>query len=180
MRIYVLFLVRYSILREYPLKVGVDCDEVPPVPIPNTVVKLLRADNTWRATSRKHKSPPELSETLDENTRWGFLFYRLFVNSWGQKLFYLSAHAYFNISIPFITISRNDTLIAYASLVIAKNNTVIRGKKTDKRNAKWIADLFKHDLIASSFIPDKHIRDLRNPVRYRFKLRFQTFYSLFV
>ena len=65
--------------------VGVNGDEGTPVPIPNTVVKLLRADNTWRATSRKHKSPPELSETLDENTRWGFLFYRLFVNSWGQK-----------------------------------------------------------------------------------------------
>ena len=51
MRIYVLFLVRYSILREYPLKVGVDCDEVPPVPIPNTVVKLTSAHNTWLETA---------------------------------------------------------------------------------------------------------------------------------
>ena len=44
-------LVRYSILREYPLKVGVDCDEVPPVPIPNTVVKLIYVENTWRVTA---------------------------------------------------------------------------------------------------------------------------------
>ena len=51
MRIYVLFLVRYSILREYPLKVGVDCVEVPPVPIPNTVVKLIYVENTWRVTA---------------------------------------------------------------------------------------------------------------------------------
>lgn len=29
----------------------------------------------------------------------------------------------------------------------------IKGKKTDKRDAKWIADLFKHDLINGSFIP---------------------------
>ncbi len=58
MRICVLFLVRYSILREYPLKVGVDCDEVPPVPIPNTVVKLIRAEDTWRATAWKNRSVP--------------------------------------------------------------------------------------------------------------------------
>ena len=55
MRIYVLFLVRYSILREYPLKVGVDCDEVPPVPIPNTVVKLIYVENTWRVTAREDR-----------------------------------------------------------------------------------------------------------------------------
>ena len=29
----------------------------------------------------------------------------------------------------------------------------IRGKKTDKRDAKWIADIFKHGLVAGSFIP---------------------------
>lgn len=29
----------------------------------------------------------------------------------------------------------------------------IRGKKTDKNHAKWIADLFKHNLVAGSFIP---------------------------
>ena len=28
-------------------------EEVTPVPIPNTVVKLLSADDTWRATSRE-------------------------------------------------------------------------------------------------------------------------------
>ena len=26
-------------------------DEVPPVPIPNTVVKLIRAEDTWRVTA---------------------------------------------------------------------------------------------------------------------------------
>ena len=66
MRIYVLFLVRYSILREYPLKVGVDCDEVPPVPIPNTVVKLIRAENTWRAASRENRSMPAQRSSFTE------------------------------------------------------------------------------------------------------------------
>ena len=40
--------------------VGVDCDEGPPVPIPNTVVKLIHADNTWRAAAREDKSMPTL------------------------------------------------------------------------------------------------------------------------
>lgn len=46
----------------------------------------------------------------------------------------------------------------------------IRGKKTDKKDAKWIADLFKHDLVVSSFIPDKCIRQLRDLCRYYCKL----------
>ena len=46
----------------------------------------------------------------------------------------------------------------------------IRGKKTDKRDAKWIADIFKHDLVAGSFIPPPDIRQLRDLVRYRWKL----------
>jgi transposase len=46
----------------------------------------------------------------------------------------------------------------------------IRGKKTDKKDAKWIADLFKHDLVAGSFIPPLDIRQLRDLMRYRVKL----------
>jgi len=46
----------------------------------------------------------------------------------------------------------------------------IRGKKTDKKDAKWIADLFKHDLVAGSFMPPSDIRQLRDLMRYRFKL----------
>lgn len=45
----------------------------------------------------------------------------------------------------------------------------IRGKKTDKKDAKWIAELFKHDLVAGSFMPSP-IRQLRDLMRYRFKL----------
>ena len=35
--------------------VGVYYAEGPPVPIPNTVVKLTRADNTWRAAAWEDK-----------------------------------------------------------------------------------------------------------------------------
>jgi hypothetical protein len=46
----------------------------------------------------------------------------------------------------------------------------IKGKKTDKRDAKWIADIFKHDLPNGSFIPPADIRQLRDLVRYHTKL----------
>jgi len=46
----------------------------------------------------------------------------------------------------------------------------IRGKKTDARDAKWIADIFKHDLVSGSFIPPPQIRQLRDLMRYRSKL----------
>ena len=40
------------------LTVGVDGEEGPPVPIPNTVVKLFCAENTWRAAAREDKAMP--------------------------------------------------------------------------------------------------------------------------
>lgn len=46
----------------------------------------------------------------------------------------------------------------------------IKGKKTDKKDAKWIADLFKHDLVNGSFIPPQDIRQLRDLCRYWIKL----------
>ena len=46
----------------------------------------------------------------------------------------------------------------------------IRGQKTDKKDAQWIADIFKHGLVSSSFIPPFEIRQLRDLLRYRAKL----------
>ena len=46
----------------------------------------------------------------------------------------------------------------------------IRGQKTDKKDAQWIADIFKHDLISPSFIPPFDIRQLRDLSRYYTKL----------
>ena len=36
-------------------KVGADCGEGPPVPIPNTAVKLICAENTWLVTAREDR-----------------------------------------------------------------------------------------------------------------------------
>ena len=38
--------------------IGVNDDEDPPVPIPNTEVKLIRVENTWREAARKDRSTP--------------------------------------------------------------------------------------------------------------------------
>lgn len=46
----------------------------------------------------------------------------------------------------------------------------IPGKKTDKKDSIWIADIFKHSLVSPSFMPPLEIRQLRDLMRYRFKL----------
>jgi len=43
----------------------------------------------------------------------------------------------------------------------------VPGKKTDVKDAEWIADLLRHGLIQASFIPDKPQRELREQLRYR-------------
>ena len=45
-----------------------------------------------------------------------------------------------------------------------------KGNKTDRKDAKWICDLFACNMIKPSFIPPPDIRHLRDLVRYRFKL----------
>ena len=42
-------------------KSGDDSKEEPPVPMPNTEVKLLNVDGTWRATAWESRKLPELS-----------------------------------------------------------------------------------------------------------------------
>jgi transposase len=48
----------------------------------------------------------------------------------------------------------------------------IKGKKTDKKDAKRIAELFKCDLVRASFIPPFDIRQLRDLCRYHAKLTY--------
>ena len=56
---------------------GVNGDEVPPVPIPNTEVKLIRAESTWLDTAREDMSMP-VSKTKNSFIRMSFLFYTPF------------------------------------------------------------------------------------------------------
>ena len=46
----------------------------------------------------------------------------------------------------------------------------VKGNKDDKKDSKWIGDLFRLGLVPGSFIPSKEVRILREFTRYRFKL----------
>jgi transposase len=58
----------------------------------------------------------------------------------------------------------------HVQLTHPKYTRSIKGKKTDKNDARRISNLFMNDLVRASFIPPKEIRDLRTLSRYRFKL----------
>jgi transposase len=42
-----------------------------------------------------------------------------------------------------------------------------RGRKTDKRDSEWIAEMVRYGLVEGSFIPPQNIRELREFTRYR-------------
>ena len=52
-------------------------------------------------------------------------------------------------------------------VVNARDIKAVPGRKTDVRDAEWIADLLRHGLLRGSFIPDRVHRELRELVRYR-------------
>ena len=69
--------------------------------------------------------------------------------------------------IPVFNILEKDCKVVLAHPKYTKPQ---KGNKTDRKDAKWICDLFACDMIKPSFIPPAPIRHLRDLVRYRFKL----------
>lgn len=69
--------------------------------------------------------------------------------------------------IPVFNILETDCKVVLAHPKYTKPQ---KGNKTDRKDAKWICDLFACDMIKPSFIPPVPIRHLRDLVRYRFKL----------
>jgi transposase len=55
-------------------------------------------------------------------------------------------------------------------LANAAHLKAVPGRKTDVRDAEWIAELFRHGLLRASFIPPRPERELRELVRYRTSL----------
>ena len=54
-----------------------------------------------------------------------------------------------------------------AMVVNARHMKAVPGRKTDVKDAEWIADLLQHGLLQASYIPDKDQRELRELIRYR-------------
>ena len=55
-------------------------------------------------------------------------------------------------------------------VVNAQHIKAVPGRKTDVRDAEWIADLLQHGLLTGSFIPPPDQRELRELTRYRTSL----------
>ena len=66
--------------------------------------------------------------------------------------------------IPVFNILEKTCLVTLAHPKYTKPQ---KGNKTDRKDAKWICDLFMCDMIKPSFIPPPAIRHLRDLVRYR-------------
>jgi transposase len=52
-------------------------------------------------------------------------------------------------------------------VVNAQHMKALPGRKTDVKDAEWIAQLLRHGLLKASFIPSRDQRELRELVRYR-------------
>ena len=70
--------------------------------------------------------------------------------------------------IPVYNILEKNEL--WVTLSHPKYTKPTKGNKTDRKDAKWIYDLYMCGMVKPSFIPPADIRHLRDLVRYRYKL----------
>jgi len=49
----------------------------------------------------------------------------------------------------------------------ARHSKAVPGRKTDVKDAQWIAELLRHGLVRPGFIPPRHQRELRELTRHR-------------
>jgi len=65
-----------------------------------------------------------------------------------------------------------NLLEGYFDLVVANARHIkaVPGRKTDVKDAEWIADLLRHGLLRSSDVPPPELRELRAWLRYRVKM----------
>lgn len=52
-------------------------------------------------------------------------------------------------------------------VVNAQHIKGVPGRKTDVKDAEWIADLVRHGLVKASYIPNREQRELREITHYR-------------
>ena len=134
----------------YPICCGIDVHKT------FVVACIAITDNKGITTYKRHRFST-FTQGLRELLQWLELFSCFDVCMESTGKYWISVY---NILEPSVNIT-----LAHPKYVKA-----IRGKKTDTKDAQWIAELFKHDLVAGSFMPPLAIRELRDLMRYRFKL----------
>lgn len=55
-------------------------------------------------------------------------------------------------------------------LVNPQHIKAVPGRKSDVRDCEWLANLLRHGLVQSSFVPERDLRELRASTRYRSSL----------
>ena len=69
--------------------------------------------------------------------------------------------------IPVFNVLEEELDLDEILVVNARHIKAVPGRKTDVKDAEWIADLLRHGLVRGSFIPDRNHRELRELVRHR-------------
>ena len=57
-----------------------------------------------------------------------------------------------------------------AVLICPMSMQTIKGKKTDEHDSTWLAHLYRLGLVGPSYVPPRHIRELRSLTRRLEKL----------
>jgi transposase len=68
---------------------------------------------------------------------------------------------------PVFNILEDSLVVCLANAEDVKGR---KGHKTDRRDAKWLAHLLRHDMVRASFVPPRPIRELRDLTRRRKQL----------
>jgi transposase len=134
----------------YPICCGIDVHK-------NFVVATIAATNRENITDYKTKRFSTFTKGLNELKSW-LEYYAC------NEVCLESTGKYW---IPVFNVLESSCTITIAHPKYVK---ALKGKKTDKKDSIWIADLHKHGLVVGSFIPPYDIRQLRDLTRYRSKL----------
>lgn len=135
---------------QYPICCGVDVHK-------KIIVATIVTTNTKGISEYKQKSFSTINSDIQKFHNWLIEndCYHVCMESTGKYW------------IPIFNYLEQDMDVC---LTHPKYVKAIKGKKTDKKDFRWIADLYKFDLVRSSFIPPKDFQQLRELARYRFKL----------
>ena len=134
----------------YPVCCGIDVHK-------KFIVATIASTNDCGITSYKTKRFSTFTKSLREFADWLRIY----------SCFHVCMESTGKYWIPVYNILENNFAVTLAH---PKYVRAIRGKKTDKKDSVWIADLHKHGLVLASFIPPRSIRQLRDLLRYRYKL----------
>ncbi|STP87492.1 Transposase [Enterococcus cecorum] len=136
----------------YPICCGIDVHKT-------FVISVIAITNSQGITQYQKRRFSTFTNSLNDLKKWleAYSCFHVCMESTGKYW------------IPLYNVLEDEMNICLAHPKYVK---AIRGKKTDKKDAQWSADLYKHDLVAGSFIPPAKIRQLRDLFRYHMKLTY--------